>query len=225
MTRIALIHATTIAIEPIRTELAAGWPGVDAVNILEDSLSPDREKVMGLTPDLTARIAALTDYATLIGSKAVLYTCSAFGPAIEAAAKTASIPVLKPNEAMYEAAIHAGGRVALLYTFAPAGTGMIEEFRRQSAAMGRTTTMDAILVEDAIDAVRAGNVEVHNRLVADAAEKLKGYDAIMLAHFSTARAMTAVRQRTRIPVISSPEAAVRKLRHLVTGGGDRCCLA
>ncbi len=40
----------------------------------------------------------------------------------------------------------------------------------------------------------------------------------MLAHFSTARAAEAVRAAIGVPVLSSPEAAVARLRALVEGG-------
>jgi len=215
MPRIALIHATAIAVDPIRQELSSSWPDVDAVNILEDSLAPDRAKVADLTPELTSRIIALAQYARSIGSDAVLFTCSAFGAAIAQAARTVDIPVLKPNEAMFEAAIAAGGRVAMLYTFPPARIGMEEEFREQAANMKSPAVMDSFLVQHAIEAVRAGDAATHNRLVSEAAAKLDGYDAIVLAHFSTARALDDVRAATLVPVFSSPKAAVQKLRRLV----------
>jgi hypothetical protein len=37
----------------------------------------------------------------------------------------------------------------------------------------------------------------------------------MLAHFSTSRALDACRAATSVPVLSSPEAAVRKVRRLL----------
>ncbi|MCP8895120.1 aspartate/glutamate racemase family protein [Shinella daejeonensis] len=213
--RITLIHATPIAMEPIGLAFSAGWPDVDLVNLLEDSLSPDRAKQDEITDALTARIGALTQYACRIGSDAVLFTCSAFGRAIEHAAATVEIPVLKPNEAMFEAAIGKGGRTAMLYTFPPAREGMEAEFREEAARIDPAATLESVLVEGAIEAVRAGDAETHNRLVAEAAARLRGFDSIVLAHFSTARAVPAVRAVTDIPVLSSPDAAVDKLKRLL----------
>src|SRR5690606_4295531 len=68
--RIALIHATPIAMEPIRQAFESGWPEAEAVNLLEDSLSPDRAKSRDIPDELTERFVALTRYARLMGSDA-----------------------------------------------------------------------------------------------------------------------------------------------------------
>ncbi|APG89110.1 hypothetical protein SAMCCGM7_pC1934 (plasmid) [Sinorhizobium americanum CCGM7] len=213
--RIALVHATPIAMEPIRIAFGA-WPEAERVNILEDSLSPDRARHANLTDELTDRIVALARYARLIGSDAVLFTCSSFGRAIERAASLIDIPVLKPNEAMFEAAIRQGGRTAMLYTFPPSRDGMEAEFREEAARVGPSAEIVSFFVEGAIEAVRAGDEATHNRLVAEAAAELEGFDAVTLAHFSMARAIHAVREVTAIPVLTSPDAAVAKLRRLLT---------
>src|SRR5690606_35179127 len=162
--RITLVHATPIAMEPIKLAFASAWPDAELVNLLEDSLSPDRAKSSDLTEARTARIAALTKYARQIGSDAVLFTCSAFGRAIEHAATTVDIPVLKPNEAMFEAAIRKGGRTAMLYTFPPARESMEAEFEEEAARMDPAARIESFLVEGAIEAVRAGDTDTHNRL-------------------------------------------------------------
>lgn len=213
--RIALIHATPIAMDPIRASFESGWPEAETVNLLDDSLSLDLSKWGSLTEPLIDRFVELTRYARTIGSAAVLFTCSAFGKAIERAAALSDIPVLKPNEAMFEAAIRKGGRTAMLYTFPPAREGMELEFREEAERINPAATITSFFVPGAIEAVRSGDAARHNQLVAEEAAKLTGFDAITLAHFSTARALTAVQRVTKIPVLTSPDAAVSKLRGLL----------
>src|ERR1044071_1841075 len=115
--RIALIHATPAAVGPIQAAFAKEWPGPDLVNLLDDSLSRDRALLPDLTDSMYARFDAFGGYAVSIGAAAILFTCSAFGPAIERVARSVAIPVLKPNEAMFGEAIAIGGRIGMLATF------------------------------------------------------------------------------------------------------------
>ena len=80
--RIALVHAVTVAMRPVTDALAALWPEVRVQHLLDDTLSPDREADGDLTPALRDRIVSLARYAHGSGADGILYTCSAFGPAI-----------------------------------------------------------------------------------------------------------------------------------------------
>ena len=218
--RIALIHAVVPAIAPIHAAFHALWPAAGPIDILDAALSPDRARDEDLTPTMAARIDALADYAVLAGADAVLFTCSAFGAAIEAAAERLPLPVLKPNEAMFEAAMGAGARLGMLATFRPSVAGMEGEFEEERARAGVRATLETVLVPDALDALKGGDAETHDRLVAEAAPALAHCDAILLAHFSTSRAAPAVRAAlasagVTAPVLTSPEAAVRKLMRVL----------
>ncbi|HSQ05324.1 MAG TPA: aspartate/glutamate racemase family protein, partial [Burkholderiales bacterium] len=117
--RIALIHATPVAIDPIVNAFKALWPQARTTNLLEDALSADLAAEGRLTEKMIQRFVTLARYAHGCGADAILFTCSAFGPAIEAARAAVPVPVLKPNEAMLDEAIAAGTRVGLIATFEP----------------------------------------------------------------------------------------------------------
>jgi Asp/Glu/hydantoin racemase len=213
--RIALIHAVTVAMAPVHEAFARLWPVAECTDLLDTALSLDRERDGELTAAMTCRIGMLADYAAGTGAAGILFTCSAFGEAIEAAAAASSIPVLKPNEAMFEAALRAGRRIGMLATFAPSVAGMEEEFRQLAARCGVPATIETICVDGAMPALRAGDGAAHDRLIADAAPHLAGCDAVLLAHFSTARAEAAVRGAVSCPVLTAPGAAVEALKSRV----------
>jgi Asp/Glu/hydantoin racemase len=108
----------------------------------------------------------------------------------------------------------------MLATFAPAVPTMEEEFRQFAAEAGATATLKTIVVPDAMDLLRQGDVASHNRLVAEMASRFADHDAIMLAHFSTSRAAERVRSEVDVPVFAAPEAAVMRMKSLL--GGDPC---
>jgi hypothetical protein len=215
--RIALIHAVTVAVDPIKDAFAELWPDATLVNILDDSLSPDRARDTELTAAMSARIGALGDYAVSTGCHGILYTCSAFGEAIAAVARRASVPVLKPNEAMFEDALSRGDRIGMLATFGPSVAGMEAEFAEQARAAGKAASIKTVLVDSAMTALKGGDADAHNRLLADAMPQLGDVDAIMLAHFSTSRARAAVSARTSKQVLTSPHSAVRAIRRMCGG--------
>jgi Asp/Glu/hydantoin racemase len=212
MTRIALVHATPAAVDPIKAAFAEAWPEPDLVNLLDDSLSRDRALTPELTDGLFRRFDALGQYALSFGADAILFTCSAFGPAIERVARSLGIPVLKPNEAMFAEAIAIGGTIGMLATFAPSIASMTEEFEEEAKRAGSAATLRSAFVPAAMAALQAGRREEHDALVARAAAELAGCDAIMLAQFSMAPAAARLRGQTSVPVLTSPASAVAELK-------------
>lgn len=213
--RIALIHATRVAIDPIEAAAHALWPYAEMVTLLDEGLSADRQRTDELTLALWDRIIGLAKYAESTGSDGILFTCSAFGQAIEDAAEDCPIPVMKPNEAMFDAAFSHGNRIAMIYTFPPAATGMEEEFRAAAVARRSEAVLTSYFANGALEAKRAGDDETHDRRIADAAARIVDADVILLAQFSMAGAAETVRKQTRIPVLTSPEAAVLEMRRRV----------
>src|SRR5579863_8353854 len=115
--RIALIHALKHSIPAVEEAFGRLWPEAHLANLLDDSLSADLARDGVLTPAMTERFLILARYAKATGADGILFTCSAFGPCIEACARAlAPLPVLKPNEAMIEDAVSLvghNGRIGL----------------------------------------------------------------------------------------------------------------
>ena len=218
--RIALIHAVVPAMAPVAEAFRQQWPQALLSNILDDSLSRDREDEGDLTPAMTGRIRTLADYAAGNGAAGILFTCSAFGPAIAAAAADLPIPVLKPNEAMFAAALGVGRRIGMLATFAPSVASMEEEFARMAEAAGVPAAIQTCCVPGAMAALKAGDEAEHDRLLAEAAPRLAGCDTVLLAHFSTSRAAAAVEAALGRPVLTAPGSAVTRLREAVAASAN-----
>lgn len=219
--RIALIHATPLAMGPIAAAFDRAWPDAQRMNILDDRLSGDLAARGTLDAAMHRRIAALARYAVEQGAAAILFTCSAFGPAIDAAAADVGVPTLKPNGAMFRAAIGLGAegaarapRIGLVTTFAPAAASLAEEFMAMAdGAAG--ATVESVLAGGAMEALAAGDEAAHDARIVAAARTVAHCDAIMLGQFSMARAQGAVAAAVAKPILSSPDSAVRALQRLL----------
>jgi aspartate/glutamate racemase len=211
--RIALIHALAHSPAPINAVLAREWPEARRMNLLDDSLSADLARTGSLDAGMTQRFIALADYAVGAGADAILFTCSAFGRCIDAVKQRhAGIPVLKPNEAMVDEAIsRAGGKpIGLLASFAPTLQSMPLEFPSGTA-------IHTACAEGALAALDAGDGATHDQLAAQTALQLAeaGCAVIALAQFSLARARDAVARATGLPVLTTPDSAVARLKKLL----------
>ena len=213
--RIALIHALSHSVPAIAAAFAREWPEATLANLLDDSLSADLARDGALTPAMTGRFLTLAGYARRTGADAILFTCSAFGPCIEACVRElAPLPVLKPNEAMIEEALALAGpagRIGLLASFAPTLTSMPPEF----TAVAPGVTVVPCLAEGALAALDRGDPEAHDRAAAAAAIALGDCDVLALGQFSLARAPAAVAATTGKTVLTTPESAIRKLKRLL----------
>lgn len=213
--RIALIHATPVSMPPIQQAFDRLWPEAETVNLLDDSLSLDLKRAGSLTGAITERIADLADYAVRIGAEGILFSCSAFGRAIDSVVGRLAIPVLKPNTAMFADAVEAGSHIGMLTTFAPSVASMEKEFGQLAGPRRKKVNLTTVLVEGAMSALSAGDVRGHNRRLAEAARQLCDCDAVMLAQFSTALALEDVRRVLTCPVLTSPHSAVKTLKSLL----------
>lgn len=213
--RIFLIHATALAIDPITAAFARLWPQAQIINLLEDSLSRDRVEEGGLTTSMKARFLTLSHYAVQSAADAILFTCSAFGDAIDLCKADISIPVLKPNEAMINLALTQASRVAVLATFEPTITSIMAEFKQVAERSGRALEVVPYFVPGAMQALSEGNREGHDTAISEMAGQIRDCDLICFAQFSMTSAAGQAQARSGLPVLTTPDSAVLELRRML----------
>ncbi len=217
--RIALIHATALAVEPIAAAFERHWPQAQRMNLLDDSLSVDLAQAGSLQPAMVRRFVDLARYARRTGCDGILFTCSAFGPAIEAAAAAVDVPTFKPNEAMFDQALarcREGGTLGLVATFEPSLAPMAAELMDKARQGGSRVTLRTAFAPEAMQDLAQGRAAQHHQKIAAAARDLRDCDVVMLAQFSMAAAAPEVQAELACPVLSSPDCAVLALRKRIT---------
>jgi Asp/Glu/hydantoin racemase len=209
--KIYLCHAAAVAIDPIVDSFRANWPRARLANLLEDAWMTDLAADGKLTDAMIERFVMTGRYCVKAGADAILFTCSAFGPAIEEVRRQLKIPVLKPNEAMYEQLVARSCSVSLLATFPPSIPSMVTEINETARAAGTRIKLNTHLVDGALAALQGNNAEEHNRLIVELAARQQ-CDVIAFAQFSMAPALKAAAARTKTPILTTPDSAVAKLK-------------
>jgi len=214
---LALIH-TSATLVPVFAQLCkAKLPHAATFNIVDDSLVRQIGAKGGITPDIAARVAGYIGSAASGGADFILVTCSSIGPAVEAAAASVKVPVLRVDQPMADAAIQAGRRIGVIATLPTTLNPTSDLVRRRAVAAGRTIELTTRLVEGAFEALMAGDAATHDALVGAALQELSTQvDVILLAQASMARVVdTLPAASRRIPILASPPLAIDHLATLL----------
>jgi hypothetical protein len=137
--RIACLHTAASNIPLF--DAAAADLALDLHHVVRADLLAAAEQAGGLTPGIIdATEAALRDAAH--DADVVLLACSTLGPVADGL--RTSVPTLRIDRALAEAAVKAGGKVVVLYTFPGTAQASGDLFRE--VAMGTDAAIDLQLV-------------------------------------------------------------------------------
>lgn len=207
---LGLIH-TSASLVPVFAQLCQEkLPGIATLNIADDSLIKEVIARGELTTSVTRRVVGHVESAEAAGADFVLVTCSSIGAAVEIAAKTSAIPVMRVDLPMADEAVCRGRRIAVLATLATTLAPTADLIERRAAAANREVEICPRLCHGAFDELMKGDAAAHDAAVAAALDEIANdADVVVLAQASMARVVEAVTGRSReIPILTSPSIAV-----------------
>jgi Asp/Glu/hydantoin racemase len=207
---LGLVH-TSATLVPIFAALCKEkLPGVQTFNIADDSLVRGIMAAGKLTAQISRRVAGYLESAELAGADYILVTCSSIGPAVEAAAKLISVPVLRVDQPMADSAVQSARRIGVLATLQTTLEPTADLIERRAKLAAKQIELTSKLCEGAFDALMNGDAAAHDRIVADALRELsERVDVIVLAQASMARVVdTLPSEEKRIPILASPALAI-----------------
>ena len=217
---LALIHTGTFLVPVFAGLVREAMPDVNVFNIVDESLLDETIAANELTPLTARRLAGYIESAEEAGADLIMVTCSSVGAAVDAARPFAGVPLLRVDQAMADEAVRVGRRIGVIATLPTTLQPTAELVRARAAAQGREVQIVEKLCAGAFEAVKAGDGETHDRIVAAGLRELMGQvDAVVLAQASMARVVETLAEEERTtPIFSSPrlgvEAAKRALQEL-----------
>jgi Asp/Glu/hydantoin racemase len=189
-------------------------PDVQIFHMTDESLIKNTIRDGGLTKTTTRRVLSAVESAHEGGADAVVVTCSSIGEAASHARQIFDFPVIRIDDAMAERAVAAGDRIGVAATLQTTLEPTVGLIRQKARSAGREVTIVESLCARAFDAVLKGDNATHDRLLSDSLMRLvEEVDVVVLAQASMARVVRELPpEATRIPMLSSPELAVRSAR-------------
>lgn len=218
MKTVFALHTGFALVEPLKPIFQELLPGVRIVTLVDDSLLADVRTAGGLTPSVIRRILGYGTLAESAGADAIFSCCSSVGEATSMLQRAVSIPVVKIDQAMAEAAVAIGGRIAVVATL-PTTLEPTERLILDCAdRAGRTVSTIRHLAAGAFDALMSGDPALHDELLeAEIRLASQSAGAIVLAQGSMARLVPKLAESIRVPLLSSPRSGVDRLRAVLEG--------
>jgi Asp/Glu/hydantoin racemase len=207
--RIGVIHTSPATVDLFGRLLRERVPGASVINILDDSILPELRDNGG---DLAAVEPRWRDYARIVSARGVdvvLNACSSIGTLCERVQPDIPQPIVRVDALMAREAVARGARIGVLATLATTLAPTRDLIVDTALALGRTASVNAVLVEGAYQALLGGEQGRHDELVAAAlARSLGENDAVVLAQASMARVLPRIAPEARDKVLTSPPFAV-----------------
>jgi Asp/Glu/hydantoin racemase len=215
-TRLAFIHTSHVLI-PLFSQLAREHlPELEIFHMVDESLIRNTIAAEGLTPTTTRRLSAMIGSAHEGGAHVVMVTCSSIGAGVEVARRQFEFPILRVDEAMAERAVEMGPRIGVAATLETTLKPTMKLLQDTAAPAGHCIQLVPSLAKGAFEAVLAGDTALHDRLLLAAlSDLMKRVDVVVLAQASMVRVVSQLPRDNHVPILSSPELAVRRARALL----------
>ena len=204
---------------PMQVALGRALPAARVLNLLDEGLLTEVERRGGLTPGCVDRLATLVGLAQEAGASAVLLTCNAYTPVVgDVQARYVELPVLAVDEVMVERAVSSATRIGVLATVEAGLKQQRESLERAARRAEKQITVVASLHPGAMEALRRGEGEMHDRILLEALPPLAAQvELVLLAQASMARLMERLPADLPVPVLASPQLAVEALKERLAG--------
>lgn len=214
--KVGLVHAVIPAIEPLKAAFKQRAPEIQLINVLDEGLITEVDRLGSITPGLVRRLTTLVGLAEQAGARLVLLSCTAYSPVADQVQAQSDIPVLKIDELMVREAIGRARKIGLVATV-PAGLEMQKHLvERIAGEMGRPVDLDSVVRPDAFEALASGRRDEHDAIVLEEVRRLAGRnELVMLAQASMGHLADRLPAGIGVPVLSSPALAVDKVKEML----------
>lgn len=213
MPSVGLIHATPLAIPPVRDAFERLAPELRVLNLLDEALLTVLEPDGSIGARAVDRMTRVVSLVRDGGVGVIQLTCSAYSPLVPTLRQLAPVPVLAIDDVLVETAVERGRRIGLIST-----QPLTEQALRAAVERaGKAVELDSIVYRDAFEALGRGDGAAHDRLLGEKIAAFADRDVIVLGQASMARVLPSLPPELAKKVLTSPTLAVAKSKEALDG--------
>lgn len=213
MKKVVCVHTAMALVGPLTETFRELIPEVQVEHIAESSLIKEVIANNAVTPAVRRRLLDYYNAAADSGADIIFNTCSSVGDIADLGNSISRVPVFRIDRPMAERAVQEAQRIGVISTLPTTLDPTCRLLKNCAAEAGKEITLVEGLADGAFAAGQSGDSETHDRLIAEAAQRIAdNVDLFVLAQGSMARMEQRLSELTGKPVLSSPVLGVLGLR-------------
>lgn len=211
--KVVCVHTAMALVGPLTELFKQEFPEVEVEHIAESSLIKEVIKNNAVTNAVRRRLLDYYNAAADSGADIIFNTCSSVGDVADMAAGICRVPVFRIDSPMAEKAVTSAKRIGVISTLPTTLDPTCRLLQNKAKAAGVEVELVEGLADGAFAAGQSGDSETHDRLIAEAAQRIADkVDLFVLAQGSMARMEQRLSELTGKPVLSSPTLGVQGLK-------------
>lgn len=213
MKKVVCVHTAMALVGPLTETFRELIPEVQVEHIAESSLIKEVIANNAVTPAVRRRLLDYYNAAADSGADIIFNTCSSVGDIADLGNSISRVPVFRIDRPMAERAVQEAQRIGVISTLPTTLDPTCRLLKNCATEAGKEITLVEGLADGAFAAGQSGDSETHDRLIAEAAQRIAdSVDLFVLAQGSMARMEQRLSELTGKPVLSSPVLGVLGLR-------------
>lgn len=203
---LVLLHSLSNLIEPASSLVMEMAPDIEVRHLLDETMWYELARTGKLKTNVVRRVCYYAAIAQEANAGAMLTTCSSLSPCFEVAQKLVDIPLIRLDLPVIERAISIGSRLGLVATSRSTVRPYSELVRKVADQKGVEANAINVYCNDALDAFKHGEIEMHDRIVLDtvcAKSRDHKLDVIVLCQASLHRVLPQLESRFDLPILSA----------------------
>lgn len=210
---IALIHTVKSVAVSFEDKLRKGLgQEVKIQNLWDDFLADNPNEIGVFTIENRNRLFMDIKAQELTGADLIVTTCSTLTPVVEMIRPFIKVPVIAIDDNMAKRSVTFGSRILVMATAESTIGPTVEKIQKEAEAAGRDCSIDTLVATDAFRALKAMDMETHDRILRERAKGVEGYDCVVLAQASMAHLEEKIAAVTGCPVLTSPRLCIEEIK-------------
>lgn len=211
--KVVCVHTAMALVGSLTETFKRLIPEVEVEHIAESSLIKEVIANNAVTPAVRRRLLDYYNAAADSGADVIFNTCSSVGDIADLGNQICRIPVFRIDKPMAEKAVQEAKRIGVISTLPTTLDPTCRLLQNCAKAAGKEIELVEGLADGAFAAGQSGDGETHDRLIAEAAQKIADkVDMFVLAQGSMERMEKRLAELTGKPILSSPCLGVLGLR-------------